>query len=105
MAEHRFSFESYGVRVSIDSNSAAILDTASRVARSALLGNVDEIEYSSAVERFRLFVDDQGICTVFQNDESMVSGEPEFKFWKFFDSLVRILVAEFSSTLIFVHAG
>src|SRR5262245_684433 len=104
MAENRFSFESYGVRVSIESNSAAILDTAARVVRSALLGNIQEIEHSSAVEHFRLCVDEQGICTVFQNDEQMVSGEPEFKFWKFFDSLVRILVAEFSSSFIFVHA-
>ena len=35
----------------------------------------------------------------------MVSAEPEMRFWKYFDSLLRILVAEFTKERIFLHAG
>jgi hypothetical protein len=35
----------------------------------------------------------------------MVTAEPEKRFWKFFDSLVRILIGEFAKNFVFLHAG
>lgn len=101
----QFCFESYGVRVRIGSNSSEILDTAISTARSALLGRMRPIDCDLAEQTFSLPLSEAGTCTIVQNGESMVTAEPEFRFWKFFDSLVRILVAEFSKEFVFLHAG
>lgn len=103
--KYQFCFESYGVPVRILSNSQEILEQASTTARSALLGRIQPIECELAEQTFSLPITSDGICSIIQNGESMATGEPEFRFWKFFDSLVRILVAEFAKDVVFLHAG
>jgi len=46
-----------------------------------------------------------GDFSIIRNGESITTDRPGKLFWKFFDSLVRIAVAEWAKTLIFVHAG
>ena len=101
----KFCFESYGVGVRIESNSPEVLHRAVETTRSALLGQVKEVSCESSQQVFSFLVSPDGKCTIIQNGESMVSAEPEKRFWKFFNSLVRILVAEFAKNHVFLHAG
>lgn len=100
-----FCFESYGVSVSLESNSAAILDTAKETAQKALLQNLEPCESGGTSHVFRLEQNDNGDCSIYQDGQRMVTGPPDVKFFRFFDSLVRILVAEFCRSFVFVHSG
>lgn len=102
---HKYCFESYGVKVAIESNSADVLEQASSTARSALLGNLIEIDCADAEQVFQIPITPEGICAVYQNGELMVEDTLRPAYWKYFDSLVRILVAEFAPTRVFIHAG
>jgi hypothetical protein len=100
-----YCFESYGVSVRIESNSGEILDAAVRQARSALLGNLREIDCSKSEQVFTLNVDEDGICRTVQNGRLMVADKAGANYWHFFDGLVRLLVADFAPSAVFVHAG
>ena len=102
---HSYCFESYGVLVRLESNSREVLDQAVLTARSALLEQTVEIPCSRAEQTFSLQVGPGGKCGIIQNGEVIITGETDFKFWKFFDSLVRILIADFASSVVFLHAG
>jgi len=102
---HSFCFESYGVPVRIESNSREILEVAAATARAALLESTKSIDCITTEQTFSLPVLSDGTCRIIQNGETMVTAEPEPRFWKVFDSLVRILVAEFTKDRLFLHAG
>jgi hypothetical protein len=103
--KYQFCFESYGVKVAIESNSEYVLDQASETARSALLGNLDEIDRTAAEQVFQIPITTDGTCSVYQNGELMAEAKLSPGYWKYFDSLVRILVAEFAPKNVFIHAG
>lgn len=103
--EHRSCFESYGVRVMIESNSLEILEQAVGTARTALLDRVKFLGKERAELSFRFYLAENGICTLFQNDEKITEDLPEYRFWKFFNGLTRIIVAEHAKSVVFVHAG
>lgn len=103
--QFQFCFESYGVPVRLESNSRAILEQAKLVAKSALLDRIRSIDCDLAEQTFSLLISEDGVCTILQNREEMASSKPDPRFWRFFDSLTRILVAEFSTDMVFVHAG
>jgi len=105
MSKYYFCFESYGVAVAIESASKEIVAQAEQTARSALLGNLIEIEHRGEEQCFQLNLLSSGECTIVQNGQEMATGEVSPKFWRFFDSLVRIIVAEHCKSLVFVHAG
>jgi len=105
MANLTYCFESYGVGVEIESNSPAVLDAAAQTSRRALLERTTEISCGDAEQQFQFLIDSYGKCSIFQNGELMVTDLVSDKFWKFFNSLVRILVAEFARDMVFVHAG
>jgi hypothetical protein len=102
---HSYCFESYGVPVRIESNSAEILKKAITTANSALVDKVQPIDCTGSEQTFSLPITADGICSVIQNGESITFGEPNRNFWKYFDGLVRILVAEFTEKLVFLHSG
>jgi hypothetical protein len=101
-----FCFLSYGVKVRISSDSDEILQHAAQTARSALLGKLVEIECADAMQSFEFPVTQDGKISIIQDGQTMVSEEEDtFRLWKYFDSLVRILVADHSPHMVFVHAG
>jgi hypothetical protein len=103
---YNFCFCSYGANVRISSNSAELLDVAVQTAGSALLGNLERIECSDPMQEFELIMNRYGKFSIIQNGRTMVADEDStFRFWKYFDSLVRILVADHSPHLVFIHAG
>jgi hypothetical protein len=101
-----FCFSSYGVSVRISSNSEEILERAASTARAALLGNLEEISCSDSEQVFELPVEADGKIDIIQDGQTMISKEESsFRFWKYLDSLVRILVADHSPNLVFLHAA
>jgi hypothetical protein len=102
---HSFCFRSYGVVVRLDSNDESILADAVSVSRSALLNNLEPIDCRPDAQQLSLHLSPAGKCTIYQNDEEVGSDYIGSRLWKFFDSLVRIVVAEFAPDLVFLHAG
>lgn len=100
-----FCFESYGVPIRIEADSADVLAEAERTAVSALLGRVRPIECDETEHVFRFSTGADGDCHLHQDGLEMVHDKADWKLFKFFDSLVRILVAEHAKSVVFVHAG
>ena len=106
MRSYKFCFESYGVPIRISADSAEVLEKAVATARSALLERFLEINCTQAKQRFHFQTHPDGTSSIIQNGETMTTGNPsDFRLWRFFDSLVRILVAEHAKSVVFVHAG
>lgn len=103
--EYGFTFESYGVRVTIKASDAALLDEARRRAEKALVGNVLRVEPAGAEHSFGIFSDARGTLHLLKNGEEFSSDTNLERFFKFFDSILRIQVAEYTVGWVFIHAG
>ena len=99
-----FTFESYGVSVTISSNRQEMIDEAAAVARVSLLGLVKVIRKKNVDLHFQL--DRVGRRYIFiQNGEEITWGTSRKKFFKFFDSVIRASIGEHTTDWVFVHAG
>ncbi len=106
-SSREFSFESFGVNITIASANEALLHRATQIARSALLDRIRIIDKpgNGPLHRFTLNVDDEGLYYFSQNDGEATYSDSEFIFLKYFDSMLRITVAENAQGFVFVHAG
>jgi hypothetical protein len=102
----RFTFESYGFRVSLESDNGALLTKAADIAREALVGRISLIENQSSFAgyRFGLALKD-GVYYLYQNGELTNHSPSEYLMFKYFNSILRITVAEHAVNTVFVHAG
>ncbi len=100
-----FRFESYGVRVEITSNKQEMIDDAEAVARRALLGRVGPIDGGEVDHLFLL--EQKGIQSyrLVQNSDEISRGRSRWKFFKFFDSILRVSIGEYAVDRVFLHAG
>lgn len=97
--------ESYGVTVKIRASDAELLSEAVETARKALVGRVKILEKADAEHTFGFSSDETGTLFLFHNGEQ-ISFDPRRKlFFKFFNSMLRIAVAEYARDTVFVHAG
>lgn len=103
--EHEVRFESYGVKIRIESNRVEVLRKAEEVVRRSLVGRIRLIGERETENSFGITLDDDGVYTLYQNGEKNTHGESERNFFKFFGSIIRLTVAEFAEGLVFVHAG
>jgi hypothetical protein len=99
-----FIFESFGVTVKVASNQLDLLRDAEQVVRKSLLNLVRIVENLRPDHTFELSDNGSGYL-MFQNGEEIASGESRDIFLKFFDSMVRIAVAEYAADKVFLHAG
>jgi hypothetical protein len=103
---NRLTFESYGVRVSLECENPSLLDKALRLSEKALLGRLEFIENPSSELGYRFGFDLKGdTYYLFQNGEQTNHTTSEFVFFKYFNSMLRITVAENTVQNVFVHAG
>ena len=100
-----FRFESYGVRVEITSNQQNIIDGGAEVARTSLLGNLRPVKSGTIDHYFELNKTKGGTYILIQNHERISSGRSRKKFFKFFDSIIRVSIGEFAVDRVFLHAG
>jgi hypothetical protein len=100
-----FRFESYGVKVEITGNEQWLIDKGAAVARTSLLDRVKVVGEGPYEHRFKLTVTPKGTYSMYQNDERVTYGRSEWKFLRFFDSMIRIAVGEYARGFVFMHAG
>ncbi len=103
---HSVKFISYGVRVEIAGNDAALVDEAAETAERSLLGNFKRVRGGGTDQLFELHLSSGGRSfRMAKNDVWLAGGRSRFKFIKFFDTLVRVSVGEAAPELVFLHAG
>lgn len=100
-----YDFESYGVFVRIESNQQEMVDEAEKVLKVSLLNNVRPVRRKKFDLVFRLNRDKRGRRTIFQNGEKIAGGGTRKKFFKFWESILRVAIAERAVGLVFLHAG
>lgn len=105
MFDFEFVLQSYGVRVKIQASNPELLEQAELTARKALLERLSIIENSEAEHTFSISSDDHGELYLRLNGEDATRDSSEPRFYRFFDSLLRITVAEHAVDKVFVHAG
>lgn len=100
-----FEFESYGVSVRIESNLQEMVDEAEKTIRVSLLNDIRPTQVEQFDHVFQLNRDKRGTRIMIQNGERISSGGTRKKFFKFFDSIIRVAVAEYAVDRVFLHAG
>ena len=103
---HRFTFESYGFRVSLVSKHEDLLAKAVGVAQKALLSRVSIIENSASDTGYVFGFDFRdGVFYLHQNGLQTNHVSSEHVFFKYFNSILRLTVAENAVDTVFIHAG
>jgi hypothetical protein len=101
-----FEFSSYGVNIHISSREPDLLEWAVGVARRALIGRIEPIvggiPFASV---FVLSYDDGAQIKILQNGEVVGLDSVREHLHKFFNSLIRVAVAEHAPANLFMHAG
>jgi hypothetical protein len=98
-------FESYGVRVRLEADDPELLKEAERVAHKALLNTTKIFESENFEQTFGFAADDEGNLHLFQNGAEIADDKSRPRFFKFFNSMLRIAVAEHAQGKVFIHAG
>ena len=100
-----FVLESYGVRVRIEASDGILLADAEQMARRALVGRLRILENTDAEHKFAVTAGSDGTIYLAQNGEQVSYDKSKERFFKFFDSLLRIVIAEHAVDRVFIHAG
>jgi hypothetical protein len=101
-----FDFECYGVHIRITGNDQEIIDWGESVARKALINDLRLIEGSAKFASvFVLTARPHGEVELTQDGSPEGRGTVRESFAKYFDSLVRVAVAENAVDRLFIHAG
>ncbi|MBK6751508.1 MAG: hypothetical protein KA956_12240 [Pyrinomonadaceae bacterium] len=101
---YHFSFNSYGVKVRVDCEDESLFETAVAVVKRTLLGRLTPIAKGDADHVFTLGKDESRL-SMDLNGEDLGGGEVDWVYFKYFDTRVRLLVAEHAVDHVFMHAG
>lgn len=101
---HFYAFESYGVGIRIDSNRKQIIDRVRRIAEVSLLGGLTDIEPDKATQIFKILKEKDQL-KLYLNGEDLADTSFPKAFYNYFESRLRVIVAEYAKDLVFVHAG
>ncbi len=105
IGKHKFDFESYGVFVRIESDDAEVLRQAEAMARRSLLDNLRPSGDSRFDYVFEVNLTDKGEYMLVQNGDELGASDTQLKLFRFFDSILRVSVAEFAVDRVVLHAG
>jgi hypothetical protein len=100
-----FRFESYGVKVEITGNDQSLIDEAGAVTHRSLLGELRTSRANSFHHRFELDRTAGGWLRMARDGERLSSGRSWRKFFKLFDAIIRVTIAESAPDRVFLHAG
>lgn len=104
-SKFEFVLESYGVRVRVQASSRQLLHVAEQTARKALLDRLKVVEDVEAEHTFGIFGDASETLYLVLNGAQVSSDSSRPRFFRFFDSLLRITIAEHAVDRVFIHAG
>ncbi len=99
-----FSFQSYGVNVAVDCSEIKLLGEVESSIRTALLGRLTEIHRSEAIYIFSI-TKPRGELRIELDGEYISEGGEEANFLHFFETMVRLVIAEHAVDLVFMHSG
>jgi hypothetical protein len=102
---HEFFFESYGVRVNVEASTPELLSEAERTVRKALVDNVSELDEPVGEHTFAITSDESATLFLYKDGEQITYDDRHHLFFKFFDSFLRITIAENAVGRVFIHAG
>src|SRR5688500_3618737 len=97
-------FESYGVRVKIQATDRELLKDAESIARRALLDRIEILDSKDADHTFGFAADESGTRFLYLNGEQISYDNTRKRFYKFFNGMLRIVVAEHAKGAVFIHA-
>jgi hypothetical protein len=100
-----FSFESFGVRIRIESDHPDLLEEAERILRKALLNGIGPCDTPDVHHIFELTLDQDGGYVMILNGEIYLPDESRENFFSYFDGMIRVSVAEYAVDRTFMHAG
>lgn len=103
--EHELIFESYGVRVKIGASDLHLFEEVQRRARKALVDNLRRTDENDTEHSFGIASDIDGTLHLYKNGQAFSFDKDRQRFFRFFDSLLRIEVAEHAVGWVFIHAG
>ena len=101
---HPFTFESFGVTVRIDSNTQEMVDEGERMVRVSLVNMLRPVTRKSVDQSFEIRRNKTNYA-LYHNGEGMTACRGRKKFFRFFDSIIRIVVGEHAVDRVFLHAG
>lgn len=103
--DHQIDFESYGVQFRIQATDAELLEKVEQIVRKALLNRLKIIESESTEHTFAFAADKDGTISMFHDGRELASDKRERVLFKYFNSVLRIVVAEHARGSVFVHSG
>lgn len=100
-----FVFESFGVKIEIRSNKPEHLTEIYKRLVHALPQNLEIIEKRNSQHRFFVESGEDEFLKLWKNDEEITGGDSKVNFFNFFESKLRLTVAEFAEKHVFLHSG
>jgi hypothetical protein len=103
--EYQLKFESYGVKIGVKSNSERFLKKIENhlpniFPASPVIDNDLEAEHD-----FLIKVSKKGLYELYKDGEKITYGDSEENFFNFSSSKLRLTVAEYADSKVFLHAG
>lgn len=98
-------FRAYGATVALRGSDPYMLERALEVTRNSLLGKAKILKRGTPDTIFELSRTPKGTLKLVHDGDSLASTRNDFKFWKFFDTILRVTVGEHAQDLVFIHAG
>ena len=103
--DRSFCFESYGVKIRLESNESTLLESAKKQAGKALAGNIEIIDSGDGVDHSFGLAYDEDVYFLFQDGAQVIEQSTESDLMYVFHTFLRVTVGEFSKTRVFLHAG
>jgi hypothetical protein len=103
--EYQFKFESYGVKIGVKSNNERFLKKMENhlpniFPAAPVVDNRLETEHD-----FLIKVSRSGLYELYKDGEKITGGDSEENFFNFSTSRLRLTVAEYAASRVFLHAG
>ena len=101
----QFNFQAYGVKVGIKAQeNEYLLEIEKRLGR-ILPNGFEKIEREEIEHIFQIKQKKDGDFQLFRNKKNVANSSTEAEFYDFVESEIRLTVAEFAVSRVFVHAG
>jgi hypothetical protein len=99
------AFESYGVKLRITATEPGLINEIEARIKLLLPNGFKEIAYGKAVHTFSVRKNKEAHFVLFKGRNKETYGNDKEIFFNFFDSKVRLTIAEFAESRVFIHAG
>src|SRR5689334_7761784 len=105
-AKKYIAIESFGVKIRVFSAREEILDEIEgRIDKFLPTGLFEKIPYRKAVHSFSIRENRTSKFVLFKGRKKITYGNNKEIFFKYLDSQIRLTIAEFAESRVFIHAG